>query len=80
LFAKEIDVEMNWMAGAEDVKCFADKDESGAWKGRVLVGSGKDAQRVERFLDCDGVAATEEEAVLAATAWARARMPEQVET
>jgi hypothetical protein len=73
-------MEMNWMAGAEDVKCFADKDESGAWKGRVLVGSGKDAERVERFLDCDGVSTTEEEAVMAATAWARARMPEQAET
>jgi len=69
-------MEMNWMAGAETVKCFADKDESGAWKGRVLIGSGEDEQRVERFLDCDGVSATEEEAVMAATAWARARMPE----
>jgi len=73
-------MEMNWMAGEEDVKCFADKDDNGAWKGRVLVGSGKDAQRVERFLDCDGVSPTEEEAVMAATAWARARMPEQAET
>jgi hypothetical protein len=73
-------MEKNWMAGTEDVKCFADQDEAGAWKGRVLVGSGKDGQRVERFLDCDGVSATEEEAVTAATAWARARIPEQAET
>ena len=73
-------MEKNWMAGTKDVKCFADKDESGAWKGRVLVGSGKEAQRVERFLECDGVSATEEEAVMEAMAWARARMPEQVQT
>jgi hypothetical protein len=79
-YSREIDMERNWVAGAEDVKCFADKDESGTWKGRVLVGSGKDAQRVERFLDCDGVSATEEEAVMAATAWAQARMPEQADT
>lgn len=69
-------MEINWTAYAEDVKCFADKDKSGGWKGRVLIGSGKDAQRVERFLDCDGVSASEEEeAVVAATTWARARMP-----
>ena len=30
--------------------------------------------------DCDGVAGTEAEAVEAAAAWARARMPEDVET
>lgn len=72
-------MELNWMAGDEDVKCFADKDEDGARKGRVLVGSGKDAQRVERFLGCDGVFPTEEEAVITATASALARMPAQAE-
>jgi hypothetical protein len=56
------------------------KDENGAWKGRVLVSSGKDEQRDERYLDCDGVTATEAEAVEAATAWARGRMPEDMET
>jgi hypothetical protein len=72
-------MEMNWVAGVEDVKCFAEKDEGGAWKSRVLVGSVKDGKRDERFLDCEGVFATEEEAVAAAAAWARARMPEKAE-
>lgn len=70
-------MEMNWMAGNENVKCFADKDESGARKRRVLVGSGKDDQQVERFRDCGRVYTTEEEAVIAATAWARPRMPDK---
>ena len=73
-------MERNRVAGAQDVKCFAEKTEKGSWKGRVLVGSGKDEQRDERYLDCDGVAATESEAVEAATAWAMARMPEDKAT
>ena len=40
----------------------------------------RDARRVEHFLDCDGFFAAEEEAVMVATARARARMPEQAET
>ncbi len=73
-------MERNWVAGMKDVKCFAEKNEQGTWKGRVLVGSGKDERRNERYLDCGGVAATESEAVEAATAWALARMPEDVAT
>ena len=48
MFAKKMGVEMNWKAGADDVKCFADKVESGAWKGRVLVGRAAHTRRVER--------------------------------
>jgi hypothetical protein len=68
-------MEIDWVAGDFDVKCYAQENEAGAWEGRVLVGSLKDGERAERFLDCQGTAATEAKAVNSAAAWARRQSP-----